>query len=127
MGINIAMDDFGTGYSSLNYLWRFPFSRIKIDRSFVQDFDRPGCDVEIVLESIIRLCKRLQMRVTVEGVETATQAALVRAVGGDEVQGFFFGRPVPEDGIAEIISADFQRSKARSAARAPVFESRRVA
>jgi diguanylate cyclase (GGDEF)-like protein len=127
MGINIAMDDFGTGYSSLNYLWRFPFSRIKIDRSFVQDFDRPGCDVEIVLESIIRLCKRLQMRVTVEGVETATQAALVRAVGGDEVQGFFFGRPVPEDGIAEIISANFQRSKARSAARAPALGSRRVA
>jgi hypothetical protein len=71
------MDDFGTGYSSLSYLWRFPFDKIKIDRSFMQGFDASGRDAETVVKTIIALGRELNMRVTVEGVETAKQAAFL--------------------------------------------------
>ena len=77
MGVAIVMDDFGTGYSSLSYLWRFPFDKIKIDRSFMQGFDGSGRDVKTVVKTIIALGRELNMRVTVEGVETATQAAFL--------------------------------------------------
>jgi EAL domain-containing protein (putative c-di-GMP-specific phosphodiesterase class I) len=77
MGVAIVMDDFGTGYSSLSYLWRFPFDKIKIDRSFMQGFDGSGRDAKTVVKTIIALGRELNMRVTVEGVETATQAAFL--------------------------------------------------
>ena len=70
LGVSIVMDDFGTGYSSLSYLWKFPFDKIKIDRSFMQNFENSGRDVETVVKSIIALGRELRMRVTVEGVET---------------------------------------------------------
>jgi diguanylate cyclase (GGDEF)-like protein len=108
LGVAIVMDDFGTGYSSLSYLWRFPFDKIKIDRSFMQGFDRPGRDAATVVKSIIALGRELHMRVTVEGVETARQAAFLEQVNGDQVQGFFFGRPLPAAEIAATILAEFQ-------------------
>ena len=77
MGVAIVMDDFGTGYSSLSYLWRFPFDKIKIDRSFMQGIDASGRDAETVMKTIIALGRELDMRVTVEGVETAQQAAFL--------------------------------------------------
>ena len=77
MGVAIVMDDFGTGYSSLSYLWRFPFDKIKIDRSFMQGFDSCGRDARTVVKTIIALGRELNMRVTVEGVETAAQAAFL--------------------------------------------------
>jgi EAL domain-containing protein (putative c-di-GMP-specific phosphodiesterase class I) len=113
MGIKIAMDDFGTGYSSLSYLWRFPFDKIKLDRSFMQGFDDHDIDVGSVVKTIIALGKELKMRVTVEGVETAKQAAFLGSVGGDQVQGYFFGRPATGSGVAEIILSDFQRSNGK--------------
>ena len=76
MGVAIVMDDFGTGYSSLSYLWRFPFDKIKIDRSFMQCFDGSGRDAETVVKTIIALGRELKMRVTVEGVETAEASCL---------------------------------------------------
>jgi diguanylate cyclase (GGDEF)-like protein len=110
MGIAIVMDDFGTGYSSLSYLWRFPFDKIKIDRSFMQGFDAKGRDAETVVKTIIALGRELNMRVTVEGVETAKQAAFLDGADADQVQGFFFGRPVPASEIGAIILKDFQKS-----------------
>jgi diguanylate cyclase (GGDEF)-like protein len=107
MGIAIVMDDFGTGYSSLSYLWRFPFDKIKIDRSFMQGFDASGRDAETVVKTIIALGRQLNMRVTVEGVETAKQAAFLDAADADQVQGFFFGRPVSASEIGAIILKDF--------------------
>ena len=95
MGVAIVMDDFGTGYSSLSYLWRFPFDKIKIDRSFMQGFEQSGRDVETVVKTIIALGRELHMRVTVEGVETANQADFLYDADADQVQGFFFGRPIP--------------------------------
>jgi len=84
MGIAIVMDDFGTGYSSLNYLWRFPFDKIKIDRSFMQGFDGSSGDARTVVKTIIALGRELNMQVTVEGVETAAQAAFLEDADGDQ-------------------------------------------
>jgi diguanylate cyclase (GGDEF)-like protein/PAS domain S-box-containing protein len=112
MGVAIVMDDFGTGYSSLSYLWRFPFDKIKIDRSFMQAFEKSGRDAQTVVKTIIALGRELNMRVTVEGVETATQAAFLDTVDGDQVQGFYFGRPVPAREVSATILADFQKRHA---------------
>jgi diguanylate cyclase (GGDEF)-like protein len=111
MGVAIVMDDFGTGFSSLSYLWRFPFDKIKIDRSFMQGFGGSGRDAETVVKTIIALGRELHMRVTVEGVETAKQAAFLDKAHGDQAQGFFFGRPVPASEVSANILADFQLHK----------------
>ena len=108
-GVAIVMDDFGTGYSSLSYLWRFPFDKIKIDRSFMHGFDGSGRDAKTVVKTIIALGRELNMRVTVEGVETAAQAAFLDTADGDQAQGFFFGRPVPASEVPAQILANFQK------------------
>jgi diguanylate cyclase (GGDEF)-like protein len=110
MGVAIVMDDFGTGYSSLSYLWRFPFDKIKIDRSFMQGYDGFGRDAETVVKTIIALGRELHIRVTVEGVETCKQAAFLDKANGDQVQGFFFGRPIPACEVAASIEAHFQQT-----------------
>ena len=109
MGVAVVMDDFGTGYSSLSYLWRFPFDKIKIDRSFMQGFDSSCRDVETVVKSIIALGRELNMRVTVEGVETAQQAAFLDGADADLVQGFFFGRPVSASEITVGLLKNLQK------------------
>jgi diguanylate cyclase (GGDEF)-like protein len=114
MGVAIVMDDFGTGYSSLSYLWRFPFDKIKIDRSFMQGFEGSRRDAETVVKTIIGLGRELNMRVTVEGVETAKQAAFLDKADGDQAQGFYFGRPVPVAEVAATILTDFQQQHART-------------
>ncbi len=111
MGVSIAMDDFGTGYSSLSYLWRFPFDKIKIDRSFMEGFGKSGRDVETVIKSLVALGRELNMRVTVEGVETPQQVDFLYDVNADQVQGFYFGKPMPPTEIgAELIGA-FRRGQ----------------
>ena len=108
MGVSIVMDDFGTGYSSLSYLWRFPFNKIKIDRSFMLGLDRSGRDAETVVKSIVALGRELKMRVTVEGVETARQVAFLEGIPGDQVQGYFFGHPIPASEISPELLATLQ-------------------
>jgi diguanylate cyclase (GGDEF)-like protein len=110
MGVKIVMDDFGTGYSSLSYLWRFPFDKIKIDRSFMQGFDTAGRDSETVVKTIVGLGRALNMRVTVEGVETAQQAVFLDELDADLVQGFYFGRPMPNSETGAEILKNFQKS-----------------
>ena len=114
MGVAIVMDDFGTGYSSLNYLWRFPFDKIKIDRSFMQGFEGSRRDAETVVKTIIGLGRELNMRVTVEGVETAKQAAFLEKADGDQAQGYYFGRPVPASEVAATILTDFHQQHGRT-------------
>jgi diguanylate cyclase (GGDEF)-like protein len=109
IGVSIVMDDFGTGYSSLSYLWRFPFDKIKIDRSFMQGVDAAGKNAGTVVKAIIALGRELDMRVTVEGVETAQQVAFLDGVNADQVQGYFFGRPVPVSEIGAEILKSFKR------------------
>lgn len=106
IGVSIAMDDFGTGYSSLSYLWQFPFDKIKIDRSFMQEHKGSDRHAQTIVKAIIALGRELNMRVTVEGIETARQAAFVDDANGDQVQGFFFGRPVPASEVAAEVLAN---------------------
>jgi len=91
LGSSIAMDDFGTGFSSLSYLRSFPFDKIKIDRSFVQESERPDCLA--IVQSVASLATKLNMSTTAEGVETWVQLERVRQAGCTEVQGFLFARP----------------------------------
>jgi diguanylate cyclase (GGDEF)-like protein/PAS domain S-box-containing protein len=120
MGVAIVMDDFGTGHSSLSYLWRFPFDKIKIDRSFMQGFEGSNRDASTVVKTIIALGRELNMRVTVEGVETAAQAAFLDKIDGDQAQGYFFGRPVPGSEVSAHILKDFRaRHVVPSSAAAP--------
>ena len=114
MGVSIVMDDFGTGYSSLSYLWKFPFDKIKIDRSFMESFEKSGRNVETVVKTIIALGREMNMRVTVEGVETPDQVDFLYDANADQVQGFYFGRPLP----ASKLSGDVF-SKIRYSAVAP--------
>lgn len=93
LGVKIALDDFGTGYSSLSYLQAFPFDKIKIDRSFIQDLlNRPGAVA--VVRAITDLAAALGMETTAEGVEEAEQVEELRAQGCSSLQGFLFSRPV---------------------------------
>ena len=97
LGIPVAIDDFGTGYSSLAYMKRYPIARLKIDRSFVDGFLENPADAGIV-RCVIAIGKNLGFRVVAEGVETAEQAEALREELCDEVQGFFFSRPLlPSD------------------------------
>lgn len=102
-GIRVAMDDFGTGYSSLSYLRRFPFDKLKIDRSFVKDTTQAGHALAIV-GAICTLGRSLGMDTTAEGVETVAQLRAVQAAGCAEVQGYLFSRPGPAAAIAALIA-----------------------
>jgi diguanylate cyclase (GGDEF)-like protein len=102
LGVKISLDDFGTGYSSLSYLRRFPFDKLKIDRSFIGDLSRGGNAQPIVL-AVNTMAKSLGMITTAEGVETLQQFDHARALGCTEVQGFFISRPKPVEDINELI------------------------
>ena len=91
-GVRFALDDFGTGYSSLLYLRRFPFDRIKIDRSFVRSIET-AADAASIVHAIVSLGRGLGMKVTAEGVETAEQQLFLRAAGVHSMQGYRFGKP----------------------------------
>lgn len=104
-GVRMAMDDFGTGYSSLSQLKGFEIYKLKIDQSFVRDLDHDSNDRAIV-SAIIRMAQALGMRTTAEGVETAGQLAFLREQGCDEVQGYFFSRPLPADAIGDFLRQD---------------------
>jgi diguanylate cyclase (GGDEF)-like protein len=93
MGVRISLDDFGTGYSSLSYLRSFPFDRIKIDRSFVIDALESPTSAAII-ETIVQLAQRLNMGLTVEGVETMAQFDMVRRLGASCIQGYLFSKPL---------------------------------
>ena len=103
LGVKISMDDFGTGYSSLSYLQKFPFDKIKIDRSFVQGADQGG-DSEAILKAIASLGVSLGMAITAEGVETPEQLARIRTQQCTHVQGYFTGHPMPADKIGPFLS-----------------------
>jgi EAL domain-containing protein len=103
LGVRIVMDDFGTGYSSFNYLARFAFDKIKIDRQFVRNMTRDPAMLAIV-KTIVTLGKSLGVTVTAEGVESEEQAAMLREFGCPEAQGFLYGQPgAPEaTGTAKV-------------------------
>jgi EAL domain-containing protein (putative c-di-GMP-specific phosphodiesterase class I) len=101
-GIRIAMDDFGTGSSSLSYLRSFPFDKIKIDRSFVQELASRGDSMAIV-RAVTGLGRSLGVSTTAEGVETGEQLALLRSEGCNEAQGFLFGPAVTAAEVEKML------------------------
>jgi EAL domain-containing protein (putative c-di-GMP-specific phosphodiesterase class I) len=107
LGVRIAIDDFGSGYSSLNHLQSFPFDRIKIDRSFINDIAENACSRSIV-RAVTALAKSLGMVATAEGVETAQQRTAVASEGCTEMQGFLFSHPLPAREIERLFIAQGQ-------------------
>ena len=101
-GVRVAMDDFGTGYSSLAYLRRFPLDKLKIDGMFVRSLDSDQ-DAQAVVTAIITLAKALRLDITAEGVETAEQLVMLRALGCGDVQGFLISRPMPGHEVAAYL------------------------
>jgi diguanylate cyclase (GGDEF)-like protein len=99
LGVRIALDDFGTGYSSLLYLRRYPFDKLKIDRSFVLSIEK-AADAAAIVHAIVGLGRGLGMKVTAEGVETADQHLFLRAAGVHFMQGYRFGAAMPAADIA---------------------------
>ncbi|MEO1019496.1 MAG: EAL domain-containing protein, partial [Pseudomonadota bacterium] len=104
LGVRIAMDDFGTGYCSLSYLQRFPFDKIKIDRSFIKDLGE-GTDALAIVRAVSGLAESLGMITTAEGVETDGQLHRVRGEGCTEAQGYLFSRPAPASGVPAMLQA----------------------
>ncbi|MDO9227864.1 MAG: EAL domain-containing protein [Pseudomonadota bacterium] len=102
LGVQFSIDDFGTGYSSLSYLKRFPIDRIKIDQSFVREIISSAEDAA-VSQAIISLAHSLNLKTVAEGVETAEQQEFLRTLQCDEIQGFHFSRPVPEQEISRLL------------------------
>jgi diguanylate cyclase (GGDEF)-like protein/PAS domain S-box-containing protein len=104
LGVRIALDDFGTGYSSLSYLRRFPFDKVKIDRSFVQDVAEAEGSSPIV-EAVVHMAAAGLMTTTAEGVETEAQRDVLRKLGCNEMQGYLFSAAVPVERLANLLSS----------------------
>jgi EAL domain-containing protein (putative c-di-GMP-specific phosphodiesterase class I) len=113
LGVRIALDDFGTGYSSLSYLQRFPFDKIKIDRSFIRDMASAGASSSIV-QAVVNIAAASEMTTTAEGVETEQQRNLLYILGCTEMQGFLFSPAISAVEIRRLLMS--HRGKAASAA-----------
>jgi EAL domain-containing protein (putative c-di-GMP-specific phosphodiesterase class I) len=107
MGVRLAMDDFGTGYSSLAYLKRFPVDIIKIDRSFIQGIPDDD-DGSKLTQAIIAMARSLELKTVAEGVESSEQAQFLREHDCDEIQGYFFSRPLPFAQLVERLQRHAQ-------------------
>ena len=100
-GISIALDDFGTGFSSLSYLQKLPLDRLKVDRAFVTDINQEGQSV--IAETIINLGKKMQLKVIAEGIEEIEQQERLIELGCDEVQGFYYAKPMPAEDFINFL------------------------
>jgi diguanylate cyclase (GGDEF)-like protein len=110
LGVTIVMDDFGTGYSSLSYLWRFPFDKLKIDRSFMEAYSHSGETIQQILKAIVALGRALKMQVTIEGIETVFHARAIKDLAIDNLQGYLFGKPMAEAEIPNGMLRDFLKT-----------------
>jgi EAL domain-containing protein (putative c-di-GMP-specific phosphodiesterase class I) len=115
MGLTLAIDDFGTGYSSFNYLRQFGVSRLKIDRSFIRDI-AVNADDAAITTAIISMAKSLRLKVIAEGVEDEAQMTFLRAHRCDEIQGYYFSKPLAVDKVADKLRGDHPESHVRAQA-----------
>jgi diguanylate cyclase (GGDEF)-like protein len=114
LGIALSVDDFGTGYSSLAYLKDLPIGTLKIDRSFVRAIrSSEGADDGVIAQAVISLGHALNLRVIAEGVETDAQLRFLKKHGCDEVQGFFYGEPVPPEAHARLLEHAARQGRAK--------------
>ncbi|MGY4341570.1 bifunctional diguanylate cyclase/phosphodiesterase [Bradyrhizobium sp. LM2.9] len=104
LGVRIALDDFGTGYSSLSYLHRFPFDKIKIDRSFISDIGQSE-DSSPIVQAVVHMAAARHMATTAEGVETEAQREVLRKLGCSQMQGWLFSPAVPAAKLRQLLSA----------------------
>lgn len=104
LGISTALDDFGTGYSSLAILSLLPFQYLKVDRSFLDDLETHESQAASVLRGIVSIASGLGQVTIMEGVETKEQLDLLRAIGADRIQGYYFSRPVPPDEAFRLLT-----------------------
>lgn len=105
LGCSVALDDFGTGYSSLGYLRKLRFSTIKVDRSFVQGASQGSNESLAIINAVVAMAKSLEMTTTAEGVENAEEAELIRNLGCDKIQGYYFGRPMGAEDAKRLFRA----------------------
>jgi EAL domain-containing protein (putative c-di-GMP-specific phosphodiesterase class I) len=117
LGVQLSIDDFGTGYSSFAALKNFPIGRLKIDKSFIEDLSRNEND-RAVASAVISLGQKLNLRVIAEGVETDEQVAFLREANCDEMQGYYFSRPLPAAEAEAMLRAQAEGG-ARAQLRAP--------
>jgi EAL domain-containing protein (putative c-di-GMP-specific phosphodiesterase class I) len=111
IGVTLAIDDFGTGYSSFSYLRQFQISKLKIDRSFIRNVAANPDDAAITA-AIISMAKSLHLKVIAEGVEDEAQMAFLRAHQCDEIQGYYFSKPLAVDKVADKLRGDYPVAKA---------------
>jgi diguanylate cyclase (GGDEF)-like protein/PAS domain S-box-containing protein len=104
LGCSVALDDFGTGYSSLGYLRTLRFSTIKVDRSFVQGAAQGSRESLAIIRAVVAMAQSLEMTTTAEGTETIEEVELVRSLGCDKIQGYYFGRPMEANDALELVS-----------------------
>ena len=102
LGMEVAIDDFGTGFSSLSYIQSLPLDRLKIDRAFIKGL--PNDDTGAIAALVISLGAKLGLKTIAEGVETQEQAQFLKNLGCDEVQGFMYAKPMPENELIEFIN-----------------------
>jgi EAL domain-containing protein (putative c-di-GMP-specific phosphodiesterase class I) len=105
LGVKISIDDYGTGYSSLSYMKELPVDMLKIDRCFIINLESDAADRAIVNSTIV-LARHLGMKVLAEGVETEAQLEALQAFGCDEIQGYYFSKPLPADEFRQLILRD---------------------
>jgi EAL domain-containing protein (putative c-di-GMP-specific phosphodiesterase class I) len=103
LGIKLSIDDFGTGYSSMAYLKDFPVDRLKIDKVFVANLETESTNIGI-LKAVVALGHGLGLKIVAEGVETAYQQAFLHGIGCDELQGYYFSRPLTADAFLELLT-----------------------
>ncbi|MCE9641973.1 MAG: EAL domain-containing protein, partial [Betaproteobacteria bacterium] len=110
LGVRVAIDDFGTGYSSLSYLKRFPISSVKIDRSFILDLPGDKDDAAIT-QAVIAMAHSLRLRVIAEGVETSEQYRFLEEHHCDEMQGYYFSKPVDAPALVRLLAGRHSDAK----------------
>lgn len=110
MGFDLSLDDFGTGYSSLNYLKTLPVSKVKLDKSFIDGVTKSNKD-QFMVKSIIALSHSFGLKVIAEGVEKENQVEILKEMECDYIQGYYYGKPLPVDGIEEWIRKNYTRKK----------------
>ena len=102
LGLKLSIDDFGTGYSSLSYLKQFPIDKLKIDQSFIKNIDSNNADKAIV-NTVVDLANNLELTLIAEGVEESSHLSILKQMGCQEIQGYFFSKPLPEEALSDFL------------------------